>query len=68
MNILRYADVARKCGVSRMTIRRWATQPEYFDMGFPRQLDLGANSVGFVKTEIENWLDRRAADRDDAPQ
>ena len=68
MNILRYPDVARKCGVSRMTIWRWATQPEYADMGFPRQLDLGANSVGFVESEIDDFLTSRAANRDGAPR
>ena len=66
MFILRYPDVARKCGVSRMTIWRWATQPEYVSMGFPRQLDLGANSVGFVEAEINSWLAARAAKRDSA--
>ena len=66
MNILRYPDVARKCGVSRMTIWRWATQDEYADMRFPRQLDLGANSVGFVESEIEDFLAARAAKRDSA--
>lgn len=66
MNILRYPDVARKCGVSRMTIWRWATQPEYAAMGFPRQLDLGENSVGFVESEIEDFLAARVAERDAA--
>ena len=64
MNILRYPDVARKCGVSRMTIWRWATQPEYAEMCFPRPLDLGANSVGFVESEIEDFLTSRVAKRD----
>ena len=66
MNILRYADAARKCGVSRMTVYRWATQPEYADMDFPKPVPLGANSVGFVEAEVDDWLEARAAERDTA--
>ena len=64
MNILRYPDAARKCGVSRMTAYRWATQPEYADMGFPKPVELGINSVGFVEEEIDEWLAKQAAKRE----
>ena len=64
MNILRYPAAAKKCGVSRMTIWRWATQPEYVDMGFPRPIPLGTNSVGFIEDEVEAFLAARAAERD----
>ncbi len=66
MNILRYSDVARKCGVSRITVWRWATQPEYADMGFPKPIPLGSNSVGLIAEEVENWLAEQAAKRDSA--
>jgi prophage regulatory protein len=68
MNILRYADACRKCGVNRMTLYRWATQPAYSHMNFPKPVTLGANSVGFVESEIDDWLAARAADRDAAPE
>jgi prophage regulatory protein len=64
MNILRYRDAARKVAVSRMTVYRWATQPEYADMKFPKPMDLGNNSVGFVEAEIDAWLEARAAERE----
>ena len=64
MNILRYADTARKCGVAPMTIKRWATRPEYADMAFPKPFELGTNSVGFVEEEVDAWLAARAAERD----
>ncbi len=64
MNILRYAAAARKCAVAPMTIRRWATQPEYADTGFPKPLELGTNSVGFIEAEVDAWLAARAAERD----
>ncbi len=66
MNILRYPAAARKCGVNRMTLYRWATQPEYDHMGFPKPVTLGANSVGFIEEELENWLAEEAAKRDGA--
>ncbi len=66
MNILRYKATAQKCGVSPITIRRWATQDEYKDMGFPRPIFLGENSVGFDEFEVDEFLARRAAKRDNA--
>ncbi len=66
MNILRYPAAARKCGVNRMTLYRWATQPEYDHMGFPKPVTLGANSAGFIEAEIDAWIEARAAKRDGA--
>ena len=66
MNILRYPAAARKCGVNRMTLYRWATQPEYVHMDFPKPVTLGANSVGFIEAEVDAWLEAQAAKRDGA--
>jgi hypothetical protein len=33
---------------------------------FPRRVALTARRVGWVESEIERWLQARAADRDDA--
>lgn len=66
MNILRYKTTAQKCDVSIITIRRWATHPEYESMGFPKPIALGDNSVGFIEEEVEKWLVQRAALRDSA--
>ncbi len=68
INILRYPAAARKVGVNRMTLYRWATQPAYDHMHFPKVVTLGANSVGFVEEEIDAWLAARAAERDAAPE
>ena len=65
MNILRYADVARKCRVSVMTIRRWATDSDYAHLNFEKPIPLGDNSVGFDEAGIDSWLEARAAERDD---
>lgn len=63
MNILRYKATAQKCDVTPITIRRWATLPEYSAMKFPKPVALGENSVGFVEQEINDWLADRAATR-----
>ena len=64
MNILRYKDAAQKVGVSIITIRRWATLSDYDHLGFPRPIVLGENSRGFVESEVDDFLARRAANRD----
>ena len=66
MNILRYPDAARKCGVSKLTLYRWSSKDEYAHMGFPKPIPLGANSVGFVEEEVNDWLAEQAAKRDHA--
>ena len=63
MNMIRYKTTAAKCDVTPITVRRWATQPEYAGMGFPKPVPLGGNSVGFVEAEVDDWLEGRAAKR-----
>jgi prophage regulatory protein len=31
---------------------------------FPRRIRLGGNSVGWLKSEIDGWLEQRAAERE----
>ena len=64
MNIIRYAATAIKCDVRPITIRRWATDPKYAHMKFPKPVELGENSVGFVEAELDAWLEARAAERE----
>ena len=66
MNILRYKATAQKCDVTPITIRRWATQPEYSSLNFPKPISLGEGSVGFSEAEVDDWLAERAAKRDSA--
>ena len=66
MKILRRRETAAKCGnVATITVDRWAGDPRYEHMNFPKKVQLGANSVGFVEAEIDAWLAARAAARDD---
>jgi prophage regulatory protein len=60
LTILRKGKTAAKCGVVPRTIDRWASNPKYAHLGFPKPVKLGDNSIGFFEHEIESWLIRRA--------
>ncbi len=66
MNILRPKATAVKCGVAPITIHRWASDPKYTHMNFPKPIPLGENSVGYIEDEIDAFLTERAAMRDSA--
>ena len=52
--ILRLPDVKARTGLSRSTIYlRLATGD------FPRPVSLGARSIGFVESEIDDWIAER---------
>jgi predicted DNA-binding transcriptional regulator AlpA len=34
--------------------------------GFPNPIRLGARSIGYLRTEVENWVETRKAERDAA--
>ncbi len=54
MEILREPEVKRMTALSRVT--RWRME----NAGkFPSRVQLGANSVGWRKDEIEDWLESR---------
>jgi prophage regulatory protein len=59
LEFYRFTDLkSRRIVENRMTLRRWmATQ------GFPRPVNLGPNSIGWIKAEVDEWLARRAAER-----
>lgn len=65
MKIIRRSETAKKCGnVAPITVDRWADDPRYAHLNFPKKVQLGANSVGFVEEEVDAWLAARAAERD----
>ena len=64
MQIIRKKDTAAKVGVSGMTVTRWSTDPRYAELGFPKPVPLGDNSIGFIEEEVDAWIERRAALRD----
>lgn len=61
MRVLRKREVADRLGVSVMTIWRWEKANN-----FPRKVQLGSGSVGYIEEEVDGWLIARAERRDAA--
>lgn len=49
--ILRSSEVYEMTGVSRVTIWRWERERK-----FPARVRLGPNSVGWLESDIQNWI------------
>lgn len=63
VKILRMRAVAAKLGIARSTIYDWlnANSPRH-DPAFPKPYPLGKQSVGWLESELDEWvLQRRAA-------
>lgn len=60
LRIVRLKDVQQRIGVSRPTIYRWLDKAaKNYDPTFPRPVSLGANSIGWVESELDAWLQSR---------
>ena len=58
MKVLRLPDVLDRVGKSKASIYRDEAAGR-----FPKRIALGANSVGWLETEIDSWIEARAAER-----
>lgn len=59
LNILRIKEVCRKTGLSRSTIY------ELMGQGlFPKSVALTPRTVGWIESEIDNWIEQKKNDRD----
>jgi prophage regulatory protein len=58
--ILRLEEVKRRTGLAGSTLYRMIVDGE-----FPRQVPLGARTVGWASDEIDRWIEARIAERDD---
>jgi prophage regulatory protein len=56
MNAIRLPLVIKKTGLSRMTIYRLENRGE-----FPQRKQLSPNSVGWLESEIDEWIASRSA-------
>jgi prophage regulatory protein len=54
VEILRRREVEARTGLSRSTIYQ-----KIKERAFPLPISLGAKSVGWIKTEIDEWLEAR---------
>ena len=55
-NILRLPQVIQKTGMSRATIYAYLKQSN-----FPAPISLGVRSVGWISSEVDQWIDSRIA-------
>ena len=60
MIILRMKEVVKRVGYCRSHL--WRLER---DGRFPRKIRLGPNSIGYVESEIDEWIAARIAERDD---
>lgn len=67
MKIIRVKTTADKIDTSPRTVWRYANDPDYEDLEFPKPVDIGPNCTGFVESEIDDWIAKRAAMRE-APE
>lgn len=60
LTILRRRQVEARTGLSRATIYAKLTanpkRPAEYDPSFPRPISLGAKAVGWIESEVEDWL------------
>jgi len=56
--IIRKPELLGRVGLSDCTIWRMEKAGR-----FPKRIQLGGNSVGWIDTEIDEWLSEKSADR-----
>jgi len=57
LRILRRKQLQDRTGLSRSSIYdRLSTSSPRFDPSFPRAVQLGPNTVGWVEAEVDAWL------------
>ncbi|HHO0410254.1 TPA: helix-turn-helix transcriptional regulator, partial [Klebsiella quasipneumoniae] len=61
VRILRLNSIVIKTGIARSTIYDWLNpkSPRY-DSSFPKPRKLGKQSVGWLESEIDGWINERA--------
>lgn len=53
-NVLRLPAVIARTGLSRSTLYRFIAEGK-----FPKPILIGARAIGFVETEIDDWIEAR---------
>lgn len=61
-SIIRASEAARKVGYTATHMMRKAKDP---DDDFPSPVVLGPRSIGFVESELEEWIQARITERDE---
>lgn len=61
LRILRRSDVIEKTGLSRGTIENMRE-----DGTFPMPVKLGPRSIGWIESEVDEWIQQKIEERDQA--
>ncbi len=62
--ILRLSEVMSRIGISRSTIYDWLNPlSPRFDRSFPKPIQLGKASVGWIESAINVWIEQRVINR-----
>jgi prophage regulatory protein len=62
--ILRMPAVQAKTGLKHSRIYEEMAKTRAGEGDFPLSVPLGPKSVGWLETELDQWIDRRVAERD----
>ena len=57
--IVRKPELMRIIGLSDVSVWRLEKKGQ-----FPKRLQLGGNSVGWLASEVQEWIDKKAAERE----
>jgi prophage regulatory protein len=56
--IIRKPEIRERLHISDATVWRWEKAGN-----FPKRIQLGGNSVGWIEDEIESWINQKAENR-----
>ena len=59
MRVIKLKEVIQKTSLGHSSIYKFIAEGT-----FPKQVSLGAKSVGWVETEVDDWIMERIAERD----
>lgn len=62
--VWRLSSVADATGLRKSSIyNRISVTSKYYDPTFPKPFKLGPRAVGFLKSEVESWIDQKVTKR-----
>lgn len=65
IQMINIKDVINQTGLSRSTIYEMMNpKSNYYDASFPKQVNLTVNRVGWVATEVNEWIESKIALRE----
>ena len=61
LKVLKIKDVMERTGLSKSTLYNFSNEKsKYFDSAFPKRRQLTEHSVGYIESEIDEWIKTRS--------